>query len=225
MDALKKKSLPCSWEGFFAVRESRYEGFDKVESLGKGGGVGEGNLSPERFPSPTFLLSLSLSLSLPLLLHRNRGERVEGRAVYEAAADREIDERVALGVPDAGNAGGLEKDRGRFTEHVGLLGELGGDFDRADLTARNGEVGRIFGKPKRTGNTAGFGLADVAGHSRNVGIVEGRNADFVIGSEQLPFRGDAAHIGIVGVGEGREEQGTEQGKAGVWLEHGFSFRG
>ena len=64
VDALKKKSLPCSWEGFFAVRESRYEGFDKVESLGKGGGVGGGNLSPERFPSPTFLLSLSLSLSL-----------------------------------------------------------------------------------------------------------------------------------------------------------------
>ena len=86
------------------------------------------------------------------------------------------------------------------------------------------KFGRIFGKPKRAGNTAGFGLADVAGHSRNVGIVEGRNADFVIGSEQL-HSVVTQHIGIVGVGEGREEQGTEQGKAGVWLEHGFSFRG
>ena len=35
-------------------------------------------------------------------------------------------------------------------------------------------------------------MADVTGHPRNVRIVEGRNADLVIGSEQFPFRGDAA---------------------------------
>ena len=55
-------------------------------------------------------------------------------------------------------------------------------------------------------------------------IVEGRNADLVIGSEQFPFRGDAAHVRIVRMGEGGEEQGTEQGKAGVWFKHGvFPF--
>ena len=46
----------------------------------------------------------------------------------------------------------------------------------------------------------------------------------MIGSEQFPFRGDAAHVRIVRMGEGGEEQGTEQGKAGVWFKHGvFPF--
>ena len=191
---------------------------DSIRSkvLGREGVWGRETFLQKGFPPPHFFFFL--------LFHRNRGDRVEGRAVHEAAADREIDERVALGVPDAGDAGGLEKDRGRFTEYVGLLGELGGNFDRADLAARNGEVGRIFGKPERAGNTAGFGLADVTGHPRNVRIVEGRNADLVIGSEQFPFRGDAAHVRIVRMGEGGEEQGTEQGKAGVWFKHGvFPF--
>ena len=57
LQGIAKKEKPSLFLGrLFAIRESRYEGFDKVKSLGKGGGVGEGNLSEERFPSPTVIL-------------------------------------------------------------------------------------------------------------------------------------------------------------------------
>ena len=60
LQGIAKKEKPSLFLGrLFAIRESRYEGFDKVKSLGKGGGVGGGNLYPERFPSPTFLLLFS----------------------------------------------------------------------------------------------------------------------------------------------------------------------
>ncbi|WP_419003634.1 hypothetical protein, partial [Bilophila wadsworthia] len=55
MQGIAKKEKPSLFLGrLFAIRESRYEGFDKVKSLGKGGGVGEGNLSPETVTTPTF---------------------------------------------------------------------------------------------------------------------------------------------------------------------------
>ena len=55
LQGIAKKEKPSLFLGrLFAIRESRYEGFDKVKSLGKGGVWGRETFLQKGFPPPHF---------------------------------------------------------------------------------------------------------------------------------------------------------------------------
>ena len=58
-------SKPFS-QGTMSIFPHHEQGFDKVKSLGKGGGSGEGKPSKEGFPSPVQAFSRSLAMRNPV---------------------------------------------------------------------------------------------------------------------------------------------------------------
>ena len=46
------------------------------------------------------------------LANRDRGDSIKGRTIYKMAADGKVDQRIALLVPESGNPGCLEENRG-----------------------------------------------------------------------------------------------------------------
>ena len=118
--------------------------------------------------------------------HRHGGNAVGRGPVDELPADRQVNKGGVGLVPQAHDAGFLEEQRGVFGEHRFALRQFGRQGDRAGLAAGQRKLGRILGEAEAAGQAAGAGLAHVAGHAGHLRVVEGFDADPVIGADQLP---------------------------------------
>lgn len=92
----------------------------------------------------------------------------------------------------------LEHDRSAFAENDFVLGEFFRQSNGANLTAGEGELRGVFGKAESAFQAACFCLTEMAGNSRDFGVVKGENTNSVIGTDQLPTRRDTAHFFGVG---------------------------
>lgn len=160
-----------------------------------------------RFP---FALCCSRLLAAPGL-DRHRRYRVGRCAFDELAADRQINQHVALAVDEAGDLRFLEDQRGVFTEHGLLISQFGGQRDRADLATGQRKLRGILGQTKAALDATGAGLADMAGDAGDLRVVVGINADPVIGADHLPGRrGAADFLGGERKACGQGERGKEK---------------
>ena len=98
-------------------------------------------------------------------------------------------------------------DSRRLEEDAGLLGEdffvlakfRQVDVDRADLPARDGEIGRILVQPKRLAPAAFSRLRYVADDARHLRVVKDAHAHLVVGRQHIKRGAHAAQVrGVCG---------------------------
>ena len=137
--------------------------------------------------------------------YRHGGNAIERCAFDDFAADGEVDQSIMFLVPQLGNVGRFEKQRGAFGKDNFSRGHFCGQGDGSRLPTGQGKLGRVFRHTQPSRNAPRARLTDVASDTRNLWIVEGINTNFVTGTKQLPRGGDAADLL-------RQHWGAEPGK-------------
>ena len=120
-----------------------------------------------------------------------------------------------LPVPKTDDVGRFKQQRSTLGKHGFFVRQLRRQRDRPGLPAGQRKLRRVFGQPQAAGNPAGAGLADVAGDTRNLGIVEGIDAYLVIGADQFPGGGDTAQFLRL-----HRKSCAQQGQAGQQVRQG-----
>jgi len=107
-------------------------------------------------------------------------------------AVRDVDQYIALAVEETDDLKAFEHEAPLLVEDALAVLELADDFYRTDRATGDAGVTRILRHAQSAFNASCLRTADVAGDTLHLGIVEGIDHDFVVGSEPAKMRADRA---------------------------------